>query len=51
MKFSGIGHSTPTDELCTSDPITVLQPVGAVCMIQQIVTINKAEADTLLAKR
>jgi hypothetical protein len=51
MKFSGIGHSTPTDELCTSDPITVLQPVGAVCMIQQIVTIDKAEADTLLAKR
>jgi hypothetical protein len=51
MKFSGIGHSTPSDELCTSDSITVLQPVGAVCMIQQIVTIDKAEADTLLAKR
>jgi hypothetical protein len=25
--------------------------VGANCMIQQIVTIDKAEADTLLAKR
>jgi hypothetical protein len=51
MKFSGIGHSTPTAELCTSDAITVLQPVGASCMIEQIVTIDKAEADTLLAKR
>jgi hypothetical protein len=51
MQFSGIGHTTPTDELCTSDSITVLQPVGAVCMIQQIVTIDKAEADTLLARR
>jgi len=51
MKFSGIGHTTPTDELCTSDSITVLQPVGAVCMIQQIVNIDKSEADTLLAKR
>ena len=51
MKFSGIGHSTPSDELCTSNSITVLQPVGAVCMIDQIVTIDKAEADTLLAKR
>lgn len=51
MKFSGIGHSTPTDELCTSSAITVLQPVGANCMIEQIVTIDKAEADTLLAKR
>lgn len=51
MKFSGIGHSTPTAELCTSDSITVLQPVGAICMIQQIVTIDKAEADTLLARR
>lgn len=51
MKFSGIGHSTPSDELCTSSAITVLQPVGATCMIQQIVTIDKAEAETLLAKR
>jgi len=34
-----------------SDSITVLQPVGAICMIEQIVTIDKAEADTLLAKR
>lgn len=51
MKFSGIGHSTPTDELCTSNSITVLQPVGATCMIEKIVTIDKAEADTLLAKR
>ncbi|MGE4064021.1 MAG: DUF6491 family protein [Rhodospirillaceae bacterium] len=51
MEFSGIGHSTPTAELCTSDSITVLQPVGAVCMIDQIVTIDKAEADTLIAKR
>lgn len=51
MKFSGIGHSTPTNELCTSNAITVLQPVGAACMIERIVTIDKAEADTLLAKR
>lgn len=51
MRFSGIGHSTPSDELCTSDSITVLQPVGAICMIQQIVTIDKAEADKLLATR
>lgn len=51
MKFSGIGHTTPTDELCTSDAITVLQPVGAACMIEKIVTINKAEADSLLSTR
>ncbi len=51
MKFSGIGHSTPTGELCTSNAITVLQPAGANCMIEQIVTIDKAEADTLLTKR
>lgn len=51
MKFSGIGHTTPTAELCTSDSITVLQPVGAVCMIDKIVTIDKAEADQLLATR
>ncbi len=51
MKFSGIGHSTPTDELCTSDAITVLQPVGAACMIEKIVTIDKAEADQLLSTR
>lgn len=51
MKFSGIGHTTPTDELCTTDTIHVLQPVGAVCMIEKIVTIDKAEADSLLARR
>lgn len=51
MKFSGIGHSTPTGELCTTNAITVLQPVGAVCMIEQIVTIDRAEAEQLLAKR
>jgi hypothetical protein len=51
MKFSGIGHTTPTAELCTSNSITVLQPVGAVCMIRQIVTIDRAEADKLLASR
>lgn len=51
MKFSGFGHTTPTDELCTSDTIQVLQPVGANCMIDKIVTIDQAEADSLLAKR
>lgn len=51
MEFSGIGHTTPTDELCTSNAIKVLQPVGAICMIDKIVTIDKAEADALLAKR
>jgi hypothetical protein len=51
MKFSGIGHTTPTDELCTSNTIHVLQPVGATCMIEKIVTIDKAEADSLMAKR
>lgn len=51
MQFSGIGHSTPTNELCTTDSIRVLEPVGAVCMIDKIVNIDKAEADKLLAQR
>jgi len=51
MQFSGISHSTPTNELCTTDSIRVLEPVGAVCMIEKIVNIDKAEADELLARR
>lgn len=51
LKFSGFGHTTPTNELCTSSPVKVLRPMGADCMIEKIVTIDKAEADALMATR
>jgi hypothetical protein len=47
----GFAHSTSTNDLCTSDPLRVLEPVGATCMIDKIVTIDKAEAKELLARQ
>jgi hypothetical protein len=47
----GFSHSTSINQLCTSDPLRVIEPVGSVCMIDKIVTIDEAEAKALLAKR
>jgi hypothetical protein len=47
----GFGHSTSTNDLCTTDPLRVLEPVGATCMIDKIVTIDKDEAKALMARR
>lgn len=47
----GFGFSTSINQLCTSDALHVLEPVGSTCMIQQIVTIDEAEAKALMAKR
>jgi hypothetical protein len=47
----GFSHSTSTNDLCKSDPLRVIEPVGSTCMIDKIVTIDKAEADALLARR
>jgi hypothetical protein len=47
----GFGYSTSINQLCTSDALHVLEPVGSICMIEKIVTIDEAEAKALLAKR
>ncbi len=47
----GFSHSTSINQLCTSDPLKVLGPVGSMCMIDKIVTIDEAEAKTLQAKK
>jgi hypothetical protein len=47
----GFGYSTSINQLCTSDPLTVLEPIGATCLIDKIVTIDEAEAKALMAKR
>ncbi|MCB2108335.1 MAG: hypothetical protein KDE14_11580 [Rhodobacteraceae bacterium] len=47
----GFAYATSINRLCTSDPLRVIEPVGSICMIKQIVTIDEAEAKTLLAKR
>ena len=47
----GFSHSTSINQLCTSDPLRVLEPVGSTCMIDKIVTIDEAEAKILLAKK
>lgn len=51
LKMSGFAHSTPSDDFCTSTVLTVLSPGRASCMIERIVTIDKAAADALMAKR
>jgi hypothetical protein len=48
---NGFSHSTSTGDLCTSDPLRVIEPVGATCMIKQIVTISPAEAKLLQTKK
>ena len=47
----GFSHSTSTNELCKTDPLRVLEPVGSTCLIDKIVTIDEAEAKALRAKR
>jgi hypothetical protein len=47
----GFSHSTSINQLCTSDALRVLQPVGSTCLIDKIVTIDEAEAKALLAKK
>ena len=47
----GFSHSTSTNELCKTDPLRVLEPVGSTCLIDKIVTIDKAEYDTLRKKK
>jgi len=47
----GFSYSTSINQLCTSDPLRVIEPVGATCLIDKIVTIDEAEAQTLLAKK
>jgi hypothetical protein len=50
LKMSGFAHKTPSDDFCTSTVITVRGPTRGPCMIEQIVPIDRAEADALLAK-
>lgn len=47
----GFGFSTSINQLCTSDALHVLEPIGSTCLIDQIVTIDEAEAKALMAKR
>jgi hypothetical protein len=48
----GFSHETSINQLCTSDPLHVIEThgVGATCMIKQIVTIDAAEAKKLQSK-
>jgi len=48
---NGFSHTTSTNDLCTSDPLRVNEPVGATCMIKQIVTISAAEAKGLQSRK
>jgi len=43
----GFSHTTSTNDLCTTDPLKVNEPVGATCMIKQIINISPAEAESL----
>ena len=52
LKFQeGFSHTTSTNDLCTTEPLRVLEPVGSTCRIEKIVTIDEAEAKQLMAKR
>jgi hypothetical protein len=51
LKFNGFAHESRLNELCTSDPLKVIEPVGAVCMIQKIVDISPEEAHALLQRK
>ncbi|MEQ9448502.1 MAG: hypothetical protein RLN70_06265, partial [Rhodospirillaceae bacterium] len=51
LKFSGFAHGTPTNRLCTSNSITVLDDAATPCMIDQIVTIDETEAAALRDRR
>ena len=47
----GFSHATSTNDLCTTDPLRVLEPVGATCLIEKIVNIDAAEAKALRARK
>ncbi len=47
----GFSHSSSINQLCKSDALRVLDPIGSTCLIDKIVTIDEAEAKTLLAKK
>jgi hypothetical protein len=51
MRFNGYAHSTRTNELCSTDVLVVLEPVGAICTIKDIVDISKDEAQALLSRK
>eukprot|EP01012_Entosiphon_sulcatum_P046887 TRINITY_DN63288_c0_g1_i1.p2 TRINITY_DN63288_c0_g1~~TRINITY_DN63288_c0_g1_i1.p2 ORF type:complete len:131 (+),score=28.00 TRINITY_DN63288_c0_g1_i1:21-413(+) len=47
----GFSHSTSTNDLCVTDPLRVLEPIGSTCLIDKIVTIDAAEAKELRKKK
>ena len=51
LQFHGFVHSTPENHLCSSDPLRVIGPGGAVCMIDRIVDIPADEAKALLSRK
>jgi hypothetical protein len=51
LTFNGFMHEARQNELCTSDPLRVIEPVGAVCMIDKIVDITPDEAHALLQRK
>ena len=51
LEFNGFAHESRTNQLCTSDPLRVIEPVGATCMIDKIVDISPDEAHALLKRK
>jgi hypothetical protein len=51
LKFRGFAHKTSINQLCNSDTLTVIEPVGATCMIDKIVNISPEEAKALQARK
>ena len=50
-RSTGFAYETSINRLCVQDSLKVLEPVGSVCMIDKIVTIDATEAKALLKKR
>ncbi len=51
LQFHGFIHEAHQNELCTSDPLHVIEPVGAVCMIDKIVDISPDEGKALQRRK
>ena len=49
-KGAGFSYTTTLNKLCKQDGLKALNNTGASCMIHQIVTIDEAEADELMAR-
>ncbi len=49
-KGSGFAYDSPINKLCKQDTLTVLGPGGSTCLIDKIVTIDKAEAKELMER-